>query len=68
MNVYQALEKYRREVNPKVNFFSIQTAGYDNVLVPEMAYRCAFLSGWTGKETQFMERYIHIWDELEQKK
>lgn len=67
MNVYQALDKYRREVNPKVNFFSIQTAGYDNVLVPEMAYRCAFLSGWTGKETQFMERYIHIWDELEKK-
>ena len=68
MNVYQALETYRREVNPKVNFCSIQTAGYDNVLVPEMAYRCAFLSGWTGKETQFMERYINIWDELEQKK
>lgn len=66
-NVYQALDEYRRKVNPKVNFFSIQTAGYDNVLVPEMAYRCAFLSGWTGKETQFMKEYIDLWDEIEKK-
>lgn len=67
LNVYQALEKYRREVNPKVNFFSIQTAGYDNVLVPEMAYRTAFMTGWTGKEINFMADYINQWNNIEKK-
>ena len=67
MNVYQALELYRRKVNPKVNFFSIQTAGYDNVLVPEMAYRTAFMTGWTGKEINFMVDYINQWDNIEKK-
>jgi len=67
MNVYQALDRYRKTVNPKVNFFSIQTAGYDNVLVPEMAYRCAFMTGWTGKEINFMVDYINQWDNIEKK-
>jgi hypothetical protein len=65
MNVYQALDKYRNTVNKKCNFFSIQTAGYDNVIVPEMAYRTALLTGWTGKETLFMKNYIDLWNEIE---
>lgn len=65
MNVYDALKKYRREVNPKVNFFSVQTAGYDNAVVPEMAYRTALLSGWTGRELEFMVEYARQWDEIE---
>lgn len=68
MNVYQALDKYRNAVNKKCNFFSIQTAGYDNVIVPEMAYRTALLTGWTGKETLFMKNYIDLWNEIEEKK
>ena len=33
---YGALVKlYREQVNPRVNVFCIQTAGYSNVLVPE---------------------------------
>jgi hypothetical protein len=68
MNVYQVLDKYRREINPKVNFFSIQTAGYDTILIPEMAYRCSFLTGWTGKEIQFMKEYIQQWNDIESSK
>lgn len=65
MSVYDALKKYRREVNPKVNFFSVQTAGYDNAVIPEMAYRTALLSGWTGREIEYMVDYVHQWDEIE---
>jgi phage regulator Rha-like protein len=68
IDVYKLIQKYRREVNPKVNVFSIQTAGYDNVLIPAMAYRTAILTGWTGKEIQFASKYIEQWDDIERQK
>ena len=65
VNVYKLILEYRKKVNPKVNVFSVQTAGYDNVLIPEMSYRCAMLTGWTGKEISFAAEYIKQWDEIE---
>lgn len=65
INVFKLIQDYRKNVNPKVNVFSIQTAGYTNVVVPEMAYRTAILYGWTGKEIQFASEYIRQWDEIE---
>lgn len=65
INVYKLILEYRKQVNPRVNVFSIQTAGYKNVLVPEMSYRTAMLTGWTGKELQFADEYIKIWDDIE---
>ncbi len=66
INVYKLVLDYRRMVNPKVNVFSVQTAGYNNILLPQMSYRCAMLTGWTGKEIQFAAEYIRQWDEIEQ--
>lgn len=65
VNVYKLIKEYRKKVNPKVNVFCIQTAGYNNVLVPEMSYRCSIQYGWTGKEAVFAEEYIRQWDEIE---
>lgn len=65
INVFKLILEYRKKVNPKVNVFSIQTAGYDNILVPEMAYRTAILYGWTGKEAEFAQKYINLWDDVE---
>lgn len=65
INVYKLIKEYRKKVNPKVNVFCVQTAGYDNVLVPEMSYRCAIQYGWTGKEAVFAEEYIRQWDDIE---
>ena len=67
VNVYKLVLDYRNQVNPKVNVFSVQTAGYNNILLPQMSYRCAMLTGWTGKEIQFAAEYIRQWDALEQK-
>lgn len=67
INVYELILEYRRKVNPKVNVFSVQTAGYDDVVVPEMAYRTAILYGWTGKELTFANEYISLWNEIEEK-
>ena len=68
INVFKLIQDYRRLVNPKVNVFSIQTAGYDNVLVPEMAERCAILYGWTGNEATFAKAYTDIWDDIQNRK
>lgn len=67
INVYKLIKEYRKKVNPKVNVFSVQTAGYTNVVIPEMAYRTAIMYGWTGKEAVFAEEYIRQWDEIENK-
>lgn len=65
INVYKLILEYRKKVNPKVNVFSVQTAGYNNVLIPQMSYRTAMLTGWTGKEVQFASEYIKQWDDIE---
>ena len=67
INVYKLILDYRKQVNPKVNVFSIQTAGYDNNILPTMCYRTALLTGWTGKEVLFAKEYIDQWDEIENK-
>lgn len=68
INVFKLVQEYRKKVNPKVNVFSIQTAGYDNVLIPEYAYRTNIMYGWTGKEAVFADAMIKQWDEIENRK
>ena len=65
IDVNMLVKLYREQVNPKVNVFCIQTAGYSNVLVPEYGYRSAILYGWTGKELLFADAMNRIWNELE---
>lgn len=68
INVFALVQEYRKKVNAKVNVFSIQTAGYDNVLIPEYAYRTNIMYGWTGKEALFASEMIKQWDEIENRK
>ena len=65
VDVYKLIREYRKQVNPKVNVFSVQTAGYTNAVIPQMTYRTAILYGWTGKEIQFAAEYIRQWDDIE---
>lgn len=65
INVFKLVQDYRKHVNPKVNVFSIQTAGYDNVVIPEYAYRTNIMYGWTGKEAVFADTIINQWDEID---
>ena len=65
IDVNMLVKLYRQLVNPKVNVFCIQTAGYNNVLVPEYGYRTAILYGWTGRELLFADAMNRIWNELE---
>lgn len=67
INVFALVEEYRKKVNPKVNVYSVQTAGYDNSAVPNFAYRTTLLYGWTGKELVFAEKMNQLWDEFDKK-
>ncbi|MBQ6582255.1 MAG: TROVE domain-containing protein [Mogibacterium sp.] len=63
IDVAKMIEEYRKKVNPKVNVFCVQTAGYTNVAVPEYGYRTNIMYGWTGKEAVFADEMIRFWDE-----
>lgn len=65
IDVLRLVEEYRKTVNPKVNVFSVQTAGYDNSVLPENIYRGSILTGWTGKEALYAKSIIDTWDEAE---
>jgi 60 kDa SS-A/Ro ribonucleoprotein len=65
IDVLKMIKEYRSKVNSKVNIFSIQTAGYNNSVMPESLYRGALLAGWTGKEVVYAKRIIDIWNEIE---
>ena len=36
IDVAKLANEYRTKVNPKVNLYCVQTAGYDNVVLPEL--------------------------------
>jgi 60 kDa SS-A/Ro ribonucleoprotein len=55
IDVNKLIKKYRSTVNANVNVFSIQTAGYNNVVIPEYLYKTYILQGWTGKELLFAD-------------
>lgn len=66
INVPKLIATYRK-INPKVNVYCVQTAGYNNVLIPEMGYRTGILYGWTGKELNFIDTMNKFWDEKDNK-
>lgn len=68
VDVAKLINEYRSKVNPKVNVFCVQTAGYNNVVVPEYGYRTNILYGWTGKELLFADAMIKFWDEKDAEK
>lgn len=63
VDVAKLIDTYRQTVNPRVNVFSVQTAGYDNVLIPENGYRTSILYGWTGNELVYADAINRFWDE-----
>lgn len=65
IDVAKLLEWYRQNINPKLNVFTIQTAGYNDSILPQSTYRGAMLSGWTGNEAVYAEKIIELWDKFD---
>ncbi|MBE6424185.1 hypothetical protein [Succinivibrio dextrinosolvens] len=58
------IKSYLR-LNPKLNVFVVQTAGYATSLLPVSFYRVGNLCGFTGKEIIEAKKMIKEWDEFE---
>lgn len=65
IDIHKCVAKYRKEINPKLNTFMVQTAGYIDTILPESTYRGAILSGWTGNEVVYAHELTKLWSELE---
>lgn len=65
INVMDLILEYRKEVNPKANVMSVQTAGYCNSVIPQNIYRGTIAYGWTGQEAALLKATSDIWDEVE---
>jgi hypothetical protein len=65
VDVLKLVELYRKRIYNKVNVFSVQVAGYDNSILPDILYRGAVLSGWTGKEARLAYEMTELWDRIE---
>lgn len=61
IDVAKLISVYRQKVNPKVNVYCIQTAGYNNMLVPQNGYRTNILYGSTGKELVYANSMNRFW-------
>lgn len=68
VDVAKLIQEYRNKVNPKVNVFCVQTAGYTNVLVPEYGYRTNILYGWSDKILTFADTMIKFWNQKDESK
>lgn len=66
-SVYELIEQYRKYVNPNVNVFCIQVAGYDNSVIPQIGKRNYNLYGWTGKEIIFANMVNNLSDTITRK-
>ena len=65
IDVLSLVNTYRKDVNHRTNVFSVQVAGYDNSIMPDILYRGALLSGWTGKEAKMAYELSQLWDQIE---
>jgi hypothetical protein len=65
IDVLKLVDMYRQQVYAKTNVFSVQVAGYNNSVLPDILYRGALLSGWTGKEAKLAYEMNALWDAIE---
>lgn len=55
IDVPALIRKYRAKVNPNVNVYLVQVAGYTDTLVPEFYDRTYILGGWSEHILRFAE-------------
>lgn len=65
IHVPKLLEDYRKKINDRISAFMVQTAGYDDSVLPQSTYRGAIMSGWTGNEVVYAKNILDIWDKRE---
>lgn len=64
IDVPKLINVYRSKVNSKVNVFLVQTAGYEDTIIPEFYNRTFIIGGWSGNVIKFARRMIDTFDNL----
>lgn len=65
VDIPKLVRKYRATVNPKVNVFLVQIAGYADTIIPEFYDRTYIIGGWSGSVLRFAKRMADTIDEFE---
>lgn len=60
IDVPKLIAAYRRAVNPNVQVFLVQIAGYQDVIVPEFYDKTYILGGWSDSILRFAAKVIAI--------
>lgn len=58
IDVPKLIADYRRNVNPQVQVFLVQVAGYQDTIVPEFYNKTYILGGWSGNILKFAARMM----------
>ena len=53
IDVPRLIARYRQKVNPQVNVFLVQVAGYQDTIIPEFYERTYILGGWSDGLLRF---------------
>ena len=59
-NVPKLVQDYRKIVNPNVQIFFVNLAGYRDALVPEFFNRTYLIGGWSDRMLQFAEKIMGL--------
>jgi len=59
IDVPKLIMEYRKKVNPNVNVFLVQVAGYQDTIIPEFYERTYILGGWSDSVLRFADRMIN---------
>lgn len=62
IDVAALVKTYREKVNPYVNVFLVQIAGYEDTLVPEFYPRTFILGGWGEGLLRFADSMVRAFD------
>lgn len=62
IDVPHMINLYRQKVNPKVNVYLVQVAGYSDTIIPECYPRTFLLGGWGDGILRFADRMATIFD------
>jgi hypothetical protein len=65
IDVASLINKYRREVNPKVMVYLVQVAGYKDTIMPEFFDRTFILGGWSEAILSFAAKMTELYDQKE---
>jgi hypothetical protein len=68
IDVAKLINAYRAKVNPDVNVYLVQVAGYQDIILPEFYKRTYILSGWSEGLFKFAQQMSNMMEQEQAQK